>query len=59
MLFLWSINGELLAVVDSIDISSLDQFPNVILSVAFSTVNKFICFALFLNPNLHGSFDAL
>ncbi|VDK59943.1 unnamed protein product [Gongylonema pulchrum] len=43
MLFLWSINGELLATVDSVDISlSLDQFPNVILSMAFSTVNFYL-----------------
>lgn len=38
MLFLWSINGQLHSVVDSIDTTSFDQFPNVILSLAFSTV---------------------
>ncbi|OZC09884.1 hypothetical protein X798_02990 [Onchocerca flexuosa] len=38
IVFLWSINGRLLSVVDSIDIASFDQFPNVILSLAFSTL---------------------
>ncbi|KAM3726430.1 WD repeat and FYVE domain-containing protein [Dirofilaria immitis] len=36
-LFLWSINGRLLSVVDSVDIASF-QTPNVILSLAFSTL---------------------
>ncbi|VDN90901.1 unnamed protein product [Brugia pahangi] len=37
-LFLWSINGRPLSVVDSVDKASFDQFPNVILSLAFSTL---------------------
>ncbi|VDN02986.1 unnamed protein product [Thelazia callipaeda] len=40
MLFLWSVNGRLLSVVDSFDIASFDQYPNVILSVAFSTLHE-------------------
>lgn len=54
MLFLWSINGQLLSVVDSIDIASFDQFPNVILSLAFSTViDTFLI--LIYNHNCHAS----
>uniref|UniRef100_A0A1I7VIR8 WD repeat and FYVE domain-containing protein 3 n=1 Tax=Loa loa TaxID=7209 RepID=A0A1I7VIR8_LOALO len=37
-MFLWSINGRLLSVIDSVDKSSFDQFPNIILSLAFSTL---------------------
>ncbi|KAL3982042.1 Beige/BEACH domain family protein [Acanthocheilonema viteae] len=37
-LFLWSINGRLLSVIDSVDTASFGQFPNVILSLSFSTL---------------------
>uniref|UniRef100_A0A914SE65 Uncharacterized protein n=1 Tax=Parascaris equorum TaxID=6256 RepID=A0A914SE65_PAREQ len=40
LLFVWSINGQILAVVNSIDSSSVEHIPNIILSIAFSTVCK-------------------
>uniref|UniRef100_A0A914ZRD5 WD repeat and FYVE domain-containing protein 3 n=1 Tax=Parascaris univalens TaxID=6257 RepID=A0A914ZRD5_PARUN len=40
LLFVWSINGQILAVVNSIDSSSVEHIPNIILSIAFSTMNE-------------------
>uniref|UniRef100_A0A0N5AT06 WD repeat and FYVE domain-containing protein 3 n=1 Tax=Syphacia muris TaxID=451379 RepID=A0A0N5AT06_9BILA len=39
MLFLWSINGQLLAVVNTID-SAFDSKPTVVLAIAFSVMNE-------------------
>lgn len=39
-LFVWTINGQLLSVVNSIDASPLEQTTNIILSIAFSTMNE-------------------
>ncbi|VDK47032.1 unnamed protein product [Anisakis simplex] len=38
LLFVWSINGQLLSVVNSIDSSYIEHIPNVVLAIAFSTV---------------------
>ncbi|KHN83531.1 WD repeat and FYVE domain-containing protein 3 [Toxocara canis] len=40
LLFVWSINGQLLAVVNSIDSSCIEPLSNIILTIAFSTMNE-------------------